>query len=156
MTDTRNEPTHANRETVRRAFEAWRDGAGTITDLFATDMVWRTAGRPVVSREYGSRQEFVDEVLASFGARFSSSSDPFRPVTIRSLHADGDTVIVRWDGRGGRERRRAVREQLRVVHGDARRQGRRRHGVLRQHRVQRPLEPRPARPVTGRGSVPVS
>jgi len=100
MTDTRNELTHANRETVRRAFEAWRDGAGTITDLFATEMVWRIAGRSVVSREYGSRQEFVDEVLAPFGARFSSSSDPFRPVTIRSLHADGDTVIVRWDGRG--------------------------------------------------------
>ena len=26
--------------------------------------------------------------------------DPFRPTTIRSVHADGDTVIVLWDGRG--------------------------------------------------------
>jgi uncharacterized protein len=38
-------------------------------------------------------------VLAPFGARFSSS-EPFRPTTIRSVHADGDPVIVLWDGRG--------------------------------------------------------
>jgi hypothetical protein len=47
-----------------------------------------------------SKQQFIDEVLAPFGARFSASGDPFRPVTIRSVHADGDTVIVLWDGRG--------------------------------------------------------
>ena len=35
----------------------------------------------------------------ALGARFSSS-EPFRPTTIRSVHADGDTVIVLWDGRG--------------------------------------------------------
>jgi len=34
-----------------------------------------------------------------FGARFASS-DRFRPVRIRSLRADGVTVIVLWDGRG--------------------------------------------------------
>ena len=28
------------------------------------------------------------------------SPAPFRPVTIRSICADGDTVIVLWDGRG--------------------------------------------------------
>ena len=39
-------------------------------------------------------------MLAPFAARFSSSSDPFRPIAIRSVHADGDTVIVLWDGRG--------------------------------------------------------
>jgi hypothetical protein len=36
-------------------------------------------------------------LLAPFGARFSASSDPFRPATIRSLHADSDTVIVLWE-----------------------------------------------------------
>jgi ketosteroid isomerase-like protein len=39
-------------------------------------------------------------VLAPFGARFSRSSEPFRPVSIRGLYADGDTVVVLWDGRG--------------------------------------------------------
>lgn len=28
------------------------------------------------------------------------SGTTFRPVTIRSVYADGDTVIVVWDGRG--------------------------------------------------------
>ena len=38
-------------------------------------------------------------MLAPLAARFPTF-DPFRPITIRSVHADGDTVIVVWDGRG--------------------------------------------------------
>ena len=52
-----------------------------------------------MSREYGDRQEFIDEVLAPFGARFADG-ERFRPVTIRSITAEGDTVVVVWDGRG--------------------------------------------------------
>ena len=54
--------------------------------------------RTVASREYRGRQELIDEVLAPFGARFADG-EPFRPVTIRSIHADADTVVV-WDGGG--------------------------------------------------------
>ena len=93
------EPTEANREAIRRAFEAWQQGTGAITDVFAPDMVWRIEGHSLASKEYNGKRQFIDEVLTPFGARFSSS-DPFRPVEIRSLHADGDTVIVLWDGRG--------------------------------------------------------
>jgi hypothetical protein len=46
------------------------------------DMVWRIEGHSRASKEYRDRQQFVDEVLAPFG-----------------VHADGDTVIVVWDGR---------------------------------------------------------
>ena len=38
-------------------------------------------------------------MLAPFAARFSAG-EPFCPVAIRSVYADGDTVIVVWDGRG--------------------------------------------------------
>jgi hypothetical protein len=38
-------------------------------------------------------------VLTPFGARFTTS-EPFRPVTIRAVYADADAVIVIWDGRG--------------------------------------------------------
>jgi ketosteroid isomerase-like protein len=100
MTDTRDARTEANRETIRRAFDAWHDRTAAITGVFAPDMVWRIEGRSMASGEYASKQQFVDEVLAPFAARFSSSSDPFRPVRIRSIHADGDTVIVVWDGYG--------------------------------------------------------
>jgi uncharacterized protein len=88
-----------NRQVVRAAFEAWRDGTGAITDVFASDMVWRIEGHSAASMEYGSRQEFVDEVLAPFAARFADG-ERFRPVQVRSIHADGDTVIVVWDGHG--------------------------------------------------------
>ena len=44
-------------------------------------------------------QAFLDEVLTPFGARFRTG-EPFRPVVVRAVCADGDTVIVLWDGRG--------------------------------------------------------
>jgi hypothetical protein len=97
--DTPDPRTEANRRIIREAFEAWRDGTGAITDVFAPDMTWRIEGRSVAAREYRDRRQFVDAVLAPFAARFPASA-PFRPVRIRSLHADGDAAIVVWDGRG--------------------------------------------------------
>jgi ketosteroid isomerase-like protein len=91
--------TEANRETIRVAFEAWQDGTRPITDVFAPTMTWRIEGHSAASREYASTQQFVDEVLAPFGARFTGGQ-PFRPVEIRGVYADGDTVIVLWDGHG--------------------------------------------------------
>jgi ketosteroid isomerase-like protein len=99
MTETSATRTETNREIIRQAFDAWRQGTGAITDVFAPDMVWRIEGHSAASREYRSKQQFVDEVLAPFGARFTVS-EPFRPVTIRAVYADDDTVIVIWDGRG--------------------------------------------------------
>jgi uncharacterized protein len=98
MTEQHEPTADRNREIIRRAFEAWQQGTGAITDVFAPDMVWRIEGHSVASREYRGRQEFIDEVLAPFGARFADG-EPFRPVTIRSIHADADTVVVVWDGR---------------------------------------------------------
>jgi ketosteroid isomerase-like protein len=89
----------ANRSAVRDAFEAWQAGTGPITDLFADDMVWRIEGHSLASREYADKRAFVDEVLAPFGARFAAG-EAFRPVNIRCVVADGDTVVVVWDGRG--------------------------------------------------------
>ena len=92
--------TALNREAIRRAFAGWQQGTASIADLFAPEMVWRIAGRSVASKEYRSKQEFVDEVLAPFAARFAGSSEPFRPVRIHAVCADGDGVVVLWDGRG--------------------------------------------------------
>lgn len=94
MTDT-----EANRATVRKAFEAWRDGTAPITELFAAEMTWKIEGHSLASKAYANRQQFIDEVLAPFGARFAAG-ERFRPVAIRGIHADGDTVVVLWDGRG--------------------------------------------------------
>jgi ketosteroid isomerase-like protein len=83
----------------QQAFDAWHQGRGAITDVFALDMVWRIGGHSLASREYGSKQQLIDKVLEPCGARFAAS-EPFRPIRIRSVLADGDTVIVRWDGHG--------------------------------------------------------
>jgi ketosteroid isomerase-like protein len=89
----------ANRETVRAAFRAWQDGTAPITDLFAPELVWRIEGHSVASGEYRHRQAFIDEVLAPFGARFANG-ERFRPVAVRAIIADGDTVVAVWDGQG--------------------------------------------------------
>jgi ketosteroid isomerase-like protein len=99
MTQTPAARTEANREIIRQAFAAWREGTSAITEVFAPGMVWRIEGHSAAAREYRGRQQFIDEVLAPFGARFTESGR-FRPVAVRGVYADGDTVIVIWDGRG--------------------------------------------------------
>ncbi len=89
----------SNRERAEKAFRDWQEGTGYITDLLADDLQWTIVGRSEVSKTYHSKEEFVSEVLQPFGARFS---EPFRPVTVRGVFADGDTVIVLWDGEGTR------------------------------------------------------
>jgi uncharacterized protein len=91
--------TETNREIIRQAFEAWRQGTSPVTDVFAPGMVWRIEGHSAAAKEYRGTQQFIDEVLAPFGARFADGQ-PFRPVTIRGVYSDGDTVVVIWDGRG--------------------------------------------------------
>jgi hypothetical protein len=88
-----------NRQVVRRAFEAWQAGTAPITDVFADHMTWTIEGRSLASKAYGTTQQFVDEVLAPFGARFAGG-EPFRPRDIRAVLADGDTVVVLWNGHG--------------------------------------------------------
>src|ERR1700750_1824827 len=95
MTDA----TESNRQTIRDAFAAWQAGTAPITDVFAPDMVWRVEGPSVASREKAGRDAVVDEVLTPFGARFAAG-ERFRPIRIRSVTADGDPVVVVWDGHG--------------------------------------------------------
>jgi uncharacterized protein len=99
MPETSGTHTEANRAVISQAFDAWQRGTGAIAEVFAPGMVWRIEGHSAASKQYQSKQQFIDEVLSPFGARFSAS-EPFRPVVIRSVLADGDTVAVIWDGRG--------------------------------------------------------
>jgi uncharacterized protein len=91
----------SNRDIVTDAFRSWADGTGYVASIFADGMTWEITGRSAVSKTYANAEQFIAEVLRPFGARFSSS-DPFRPVSIRAIYDDDDksTVIVVWDGRG--------------------------------------------------------
>jgi ketosteroid isomerase-like protein len=88
-----------NRQIALDAFHQWMNGTEHVSTIFASDMRWEIVGRSAVAGIYRSRQEFIDEVLAPFGARFAADT-PFKPVEIRSVLADGDTVVVVWDGQG--------------------------------------------------------
>src|SRR5262245_18465233 len=100
MAKAATQQTEANRQTIQAAFEAWKDGTRSITDVFAPEMVWRIEGHSAASKVYQSKQQFIDEVLGPFGARFRSSSAPFRPTRIRGVYAHGETAVVLWDGGG--------------------------------------------------------
>ena len=86
----------SNKAIVCASFEAWRDGTGGPFDLLADDATWTIAGRSRVARAYPSRESFMSEVIRPFNARMRVGLKP----TIRSLYADGDTVIVHFDAQG--------------------------------------------------------
>ena len=89
----------SNKQVVEAAFAAWSRGEAHVSSIFDPDMTWEIVGRSASAGSYVGAQQFVDEVLAPFAARFEPGA-PFRPVRIRSTLADGDTVVVVWDGEG--------------------------------------------------------
>jgi len=84
---------------VKQAFEDWMNGSGNVSRIFAAQMKWEVFGRSAASGRYESAAEFVTKVLVPMNKRFVDS-DPMRPTKIRSVYADGPTVIVIWDGGG--------------------------------------------------------
>lgn len=89
-----------NREIVSEAFARWSRGEGHVSSIFAEDMTWEIVGHSRAAGTYASAEDFAERVLRPFGARFDPAT-PFRPVVVRQVVADGDTVVVLWDGEGG-------------------------------------------------------
>ena len=91
----------SNRDIVSDAFDSWMNGTGYVASIFADDMTWEITGRSDASKKYANTQQFMDECLHPFGARFGPD-DPFRPVSIRGIYDDesNSTVVVLWDGKG--------------------------------------------------------
>jgi uncharacterized protein len=83
-----------NRRAVQTAFDNWRRGSGSVFDLLAPDAKWTIEGRSAASGTYHGRRDFMDQVTIPFNSRLSTPLVP----TVRGLYADGDTVIVLWDG----------------------------------------------------------
>jgi ketosteroid isomerase-like protein len=85
-----------NKAVVQRSFEAWAAGTGGPYDLLKDDATWEIVGRSAASKTYPSREAFLSEVIRPFNARMQQ---PLKPV-IRTIHAEGDTVIVLFDAAG--------------------------------------------------------
>ena len=85
-----------NKALVLSRFEAWRDGTGSPFELLDEAATWTIVGRSVAAKTYPSKEAFMSEVIRPFNARMSQGLKP----VIRSIHADGDSVIVFFDAAG--------------------------------------------------------
>ena len=85
-----------NKALVAAKFAAWADGTGSPFDLLAEEATWTITGNSLVSKTYDSREAFLSAVIRPFNARMGIGLKP----SIRSIHADGDTVIVFFDAAG--------------------------------------------------------
>ncbi len=83
-----------NRRAVQTAFDNWRRASGSVFDLLASDAKWTIVGHSVASGTYYNRRDFLDQVIVPFNSRLSTPLVP----TVRNIYADGDSVIVLWDG----------------------------------------------------------
>ena len=83
-----------NKEIVARAYSAWAAGGTSFFDILDDRVIWTILGPGPHARTYGSKAAFLEAAVVPFGARLSS---PLKP-TVRSIHADGDDVVILWDG----------------------------------------------------------
>lgn len=84
-----------NKSIVQESFSRWQMGTGGPFDLLTDDALWTIAGSSAVAKAYGSKEEFMAEVIRPFNARMTQ---PLKP-TIRSITAEGDMVVVHFDAR---------------------------------------------------------
>jgi uncharacterized protein len=85
-----------NRQFVTEAFQRWADGGSTFfADVLAPDVVWTIEGSGPSAGVFRGRDEFL-KMVRPFASRLR---EPIRPVSTR-VWADGDHVIVNWEGVG--------------------------------------------------------
>lgn len=86
-----------NKEIVAAAFDEWAAGGSTFfADILTPDVVWTIKGSGPSAGSFSGRELFIERAVRPFVSRLSS---PVRPVA-RKVWADGDHVIVNWDGEG--------------------------------------------------------
>ncbi|MEW6256264.1 MAG: nuclear transport factor 2 family protein [Pseudomonadota bacterium] len=83
-----------NAAIVRAAFDSWRSGGNVFTALLSDDIVWTIAGSGPVAGTYRGMKDFIDRASAPLVTRLASPVVP----DVRAIWADGDRVIVRFDG----------------------------------------------------------
>lgn len=83
-----------NRTTVRAAFEKWRAGGNIFAELLAPDVVWTIHGSAPVADTYRGVEDFVERASAPLISRLATPLVP----RVHHIWADGDTVIIRFDG----------------------------------------------------------
>ncbi|HHH0459097.1 TPA: nuclear transport factor 2 family protein [Yersinia enterocolitica] len=100
MAQSTLEVTASNKQKVESALTAWSNGTGGILDLLSENIRWTIVGNSLESGTTVGKAQLNQKVNGPFGARFTKSQDKFRPVVIKGVYGDGDTVIAYFEGRG--------------------------------------------------------
>jgi ketosteroid isomerase-like protein len=83
-----------NKAIVSAAFEKWRTGGNVFAELLAPDVVWTIHGSGPVAGTYRSLKDFTERGSGPLTSRLTT---PVLP-EVRNIFADGDIVIVRFNG----------------------------------------------------------
>jgi uncharacterized protein len=96
MAQSKTEIETRNKALVQAGFDAWKAGTGNPFELLADDASWTIVGNSDAANTYPTKEAFLQQVIRPFNARMKEGIKP----TIRSLHADGDAVIIFFDAAG--------------------------------------------------------
>lgn len=89
--------TERNKQFIAQAFEQWAEGGDTFFyDVLSSEVVWTIKGSGPFAGTFRGREVFLEEAVAPFAARLSSFIKP----TVNDVWADGNEVVVYWDGEG--------------------------------------------------------
>ncbi len=85
-----------NKKLIQDVFAAWagEDGAAFF-NILADDVRWTVIGSCPVSRTYTSKQQFFEGATKPLSAKLAG---PIQP-TVRNVIAEGDHVVLQWEGR---------------------------------------------------------
>lgn len=86
-----------NKQIVSEAFDRWAAGGNSFfSEMLTPDIVWTIKGSGPSAGVYRGIDPFIEQAIRPFVSRLSR---PVRPVS-RQIWADGDHVIIQWDGAG--------------------------------------------------------
>jgi ketosteroid isomerase-like protein len=88
--------TAENKKLIQDAFSAWALGDGmAFFNLLAPDVSWTVIGSTPVSRTYPSRDAFLEGAMKPLSVKLAGPIVP----TVRDIIAEGDKVVLQWEGR---------------------------------------------------------
>lgn len=83
-----------NKAIIEEGFRKWAEGSASFFDLLDEHVEWTITGNSAISKVYTSSKQFIDEAIVPLNKRFKTKIVP----KVREVYADGDTIIVLWDG----------------------------------------------------------
>jgi len=83
-----------NEAVVREAFADWAGGRYVFAQLLATDVVWTIHGSGPVAGTYNGVDDFIERASGPLTSRLATPVVP----ELHEVWAEGDTVIIRFDG----------------------------------------------------------